>query len=88
MLLRLPLAIYNTGARAIVVRGLRCWFPEVVTKQVMPLLSNTTLTEDEVRAVLASPYRFVPTTANDRLTGFADREAVALTVARAFTAAG
>jgi hypothetical protein len=27
-LLRLPLALYNTGARAIVVRDLRCWFPE------------------------------------------------------------
>jgi hypothetical protein len=37
LLLRLPLAIYNTGARAIVVRDLRCWFPEEKTEQVLPL---------------------------------------------------
>jgi hypothetical protein len=39
-LLRLPLALYNTGARAIVVRDLRCWFPE--SRQVLPLPWRTT----------------------------------------------
>jgi hypothetical protein len=38
--LRLPLALYNTGARAIVVRDLRCWFPE--SRQVLPLPWRTT----------------------------------------------
>jgi hypothetical protein len=39
-LLRLPLALYNTGARSLVVRDLRCWFPE--TRQVLALPWRTT----------------------------------------------
>jgi len=42
MLLRLPLAIYNTGARAIIVRDLRCWFGSDQTAQWDPLPWRTT----------------------------------------------
>jgi hypothetical protein len=42
-----------------------------------------TLGEADVRAVIESPYRYVPATTEGRLSGLIDREAVALTVARA-----
>jgi hypothetical protein len=42
-----------------------------------------TLSNEEVRAVVDSPHRFVPATTGDRLSGLVDREAVALAVARA-----
>jgi hypothetical protein len=35
LLLRIPLAVRNTGGRSLVVLDLRCWFPE--TTQVLPL---------------------------------------------------
>jgi|SRR5215216_512609 len=40
LLLRLPLTLYNTGARSLVVRDLRCRFPE--TRQVAALPWRTT----------------------------------------------
>jgi hypothetical protein len=46
-----------------------------------------TLGEADVRAVIESPYRYVPATTEGRLSGLVDREAVALTVARAAVAA-
>jgi hypothetical protein len=42
-----------------------------------------TLTDEEVRAVVDSPHRFVPATTGGRLAGLVDRETVALAVARA-----
>jgi hypothetical protein len=44
---------------------------------------SETLTEENVRAIVGSPHPFVPATAGGRVTGFVDREAVALSVARA-----
>ena len=45
-----------------------------------------TLSAEDVRTVLGSPHRFVPTTMDARLSGLIDREAVALAVARAAVA--
>jgi hypothetical protein len=45
-----------------------------------------TLSAEDVRTVLGSPHRFVPTTVDGRLSGLIDREAVALVVARAAVA--
>ena len=45
-----------------------------------------TLGEADVRAAIGSPYRYVPATTEGRLSGLVDREAVALTVARAAVA--
>jgi hypothetical protein len=45
-----------------------------------------TLDEADVRATIESPYRYVPATTEGRLSGLVDREAVALTVARAAVA--
>jgi hypothetical protein len=42
----------------------------------------TTLSDEDVRLILESPYRFVPATSGGRVTGLVDREAVALAVAR------
>lgn len=44
---------------------------------------TTTLSDQDMRTILGSPYRFVPATAAGRVTGLIDREAVALAVARA-----
>jgi hypothetical protein len=44
---------------------------------------SETLSEENLRAIVGSPHPFVPTTADGRVTGFVDREAVALSVARA-----
>jgi len=49
---------------------------------------QATLTPDEIRAIVGSNHRFVPTTTNARVTGFVDRDAVALTVARNAIARG
>jgi len=47
---------------------------------------SETLDEEDVRAILGSPNRFVPTTVGKLVDGFIDREAVALSVARAAVA--
>ncbi len=44
---------------------------------------SETLKEDDVYAILGSPHRFVPATAGGLVTELIDREAVALSVARA-----
>lgn len=44
---------------------------------------SVTLRDDDVRAILGSPHRFVPATAGGLVTGLIDRETVALSVARA-----
>jgi hypothetical protein len=44
---------------------------------------SETLTDENVRAILRSPHRFVPATAASRVIDLIDREAVALSVARA-----
>jgi hypothetical protein len=59
-LLRLPLAIYNSGARAIIVRELRCWFDEEQTTQVLPLpwrtIRKTLRPEPDDVIDFASPF--------------------------------
>lgn len=42
-----------------------------------------TLSEKDLRTILASPHRYVPATSGGRVTDLVDREAVALAVARA-----
>ena len=49
-------------------------------------LAAATLDEQDVRAVVLSPHRFLPATSDSRLSGLVDREAVALVVARAAVA--
>ena len=58
---------------------------ELVVSPTAPLIESpgNTMSEDSLRTVLAASDRFVPTTANGRLTGLIDRDAVALAVARA-----
>jgi hypothetical protein len=48
--------------------------------------STDTLSDEDVRAVLSAPHRFVPATSDGRVVGLIDREAVALVVARAAVA--
>jgi hypothetical protein len=44
---------------------------------------SDTLREDNLRTILSSPHRFVPSTLNGRVIDLIDREAVAFAVARA-----
>jgi hypothetical protein len=37
--LRFPIGVYNTGARALIVRDLRCWFPDTKQSQSLPWIS-------------------------------------------------
>jgi hypothetical protein len=46
-----------------------------------------TLAEDDLRTILGSPHRFVPSTSSGRVIDLIDREAVALAVARSALAA-
>jgi hypothetical protein len=66
----------------------------VTTKRVFDILArylstaaveavSDTLREDDLRTMLSSPHRFVPSTLNGRVIDLIDREAVALAVARA-----
>jgi hypothetical protein len=66
----------------------------VTTKRVLDILArylstaavegvSDTLREDDLRTILSSPRRFVPSTLNGRVIDLIDREAVALAVARA-----
>lgn len=70
-----PLLGYVTSARIVDVAG--------------PLSATAiegagpSLDEAQVHRVVEAPYRFVPTTSNGRVTGMLDRDAVALTAARA-----
>jgi hypothetical protein len=57
---------------------------ELVVSPADPLIESpgSTLSEEVLRTTLVAVDRFVPTTANGRLTGLIDRDAVALVVAR------
>jgi hypothetical protein len=53
-----------------------------------PALSSTSvqasdkLSDDDVRVIVESPYRYVATTSDARFTGVIDRDPIALAVAR------
>ena len=71
-----PVLGYVTPERA------RTILSRVLSSVAIEAVSET-LSEENLRAIVGSPHPFVPTTAEGRVTGFVDRGAVALSVARA-----